>query len=103
VSVTVHDTMTGKFCWTCGDQKALHLFSTKLDEYDGLAAECKRCEECREMARQLDGATAPRRYEIEGEGRTQAPLSFGRDRLTLGLNSMLRRRPRSGLMSAEGV
>ena len=92
----------GKWCWTCGTRKNLSDFNEKVDEYDGLQAECKRCEECREMARRIDGATGPRTYAIEGEGRTQAPTPPLH--VLLGeraLEASLHVRPVSGLASVE--
>jgi len=92
----------GKWCWTCGTRKNTSDFNAKDDEYDGLQAECKRCEECREIARQMDGATGPRRYRIEGEGRTKAPnppldVLFAER----ALDASVRVRPTSGLQSVE--
>lgn len=92
-----------KWCWTCGGNLDVRDFNPKPDEHDGLAAECKRCEEMREVARQIDGETGPRQYRIQGEGRKSAPRALGRDRAALALDAALRRRPRSGLLNMEYV
>lgn len=91
-------TSRAKFCWTCGGEFDVTRFEVDVEQYDGLSAECKRCEECREMARRMDGETGPRTYRIEGEGRRKAPKARGRlTRAGLDLQASLRRRPRSGL------
>jgi len=100
--VYAREAAVGKWCWTCGEQKALYLFAAAPDQYDGLAAECLRCAECREIARRLDGQTGPRTTPIEGEGRRKpaywlAPLERAASLATLSWQSSLRARPRSGL------
>ena len=92
-----------KWCWTCGGNRDPRDFNEKPSEYDGLAAECKRGEEARELARKLDGETAPRTYSIQGEGRKAPPLALGQDRTALALDAALRRRPRSGLLNVEYI
>lgn len=90
-----------KFCWTCGDEKSLYAFAPDPEQYDGYAAECKRCAECRELARRMDGEAGPRAYRIEGEGRRRAPSNPAASALIRSVSTGLRRRPTSGLMAVE--
>lgn len=103
MSVLAQEVAASKFCFTCGAHKDIRDYSDKADEYDGKAAECRRCEECRELGRAHDGATKPRIYEIEGEGRTKAPVALWLDLKNLTMDRYMRRRPASGLSNTEWV
>ena len=93
--------MKAKFCWTCGSEKDPRDFPHDSAQYDGLAAECARCAECREIARRLDGIDGPRTTPIEGEGRSKAPRNITASAREHHLAAGLRRRPASGLMPTE--
>lgn len=90
-----------KFCWTCGAEKDVRDFRPDSAQHDGLMAECKRCAECREIARRLDGETGPREYAIEGEGRRSAPRNPTASARAQHLSNALRRRSASGLVTTE--
>lgn len=88
----------GKWCPTCGEQKNYTDFSDNDALYDGLSAECRRCEGHRETARRLDGLTGPRDYAIEGEQLTRRPMpSIPVLLWRRTLDAASRRRPTSGL------